>query len=35
MKGYVFVAPDAIETDSALERWIAQCLAFAGSLPPK
>jgi len=35
MKGYVFVSPDAIEADSALERWIAQCLAFAGSLPPK
>jgi len=35
MKGYVFVAPDAIETDSALERWIAQCLVFVGSLPPK
>jgi TfoX/Sxy family transcriptional regulator of competence genes len=35
MKGYVFVAPGAIEADSALERWIAQCLAFAGSLPPK
>jgi len=35
MKGYVFVSPDAIDTDSTLERWIAQCLAFAGSLPPK
>lgn len=35
MKGYVFVSPDAIEADPALERWIAQCLAFAESLPPK
>jgi hypothetical protein len=35
MKGYVFVSPDAIEADSVLEDWIAQCLAFAGSLPPK
>jgi len=35
MKGYVFVSPDAVESDSALERWVAQCLAYAGSLPPK
>jgi hypothetical protein len=35
MKGYVFVSPDAIEADSALERWLAQCLAFARSLPPR
>jgi len=35
MKGYVFVAPEAIEADSALERWVSECLAFVGSLPAK
>ena len=35
MRGYVFVAPSAIEDDSTLARWIAQCLTFVGSLPPK
>jgi hypothetical protein len=35
MKGYVFVAPSGIEADAALENWVAQCLAFAESLPPK
>ena len=35
MKGYVYVAPDGIEADSALERWIGQCLTCARSLPPK
>jgi len=35
MKGYVFVAPSAIEGDSALARWVSEGLAFVGSLPPK
>jgi len=35
MRGYVFVGPEAIETDAALESWIAQCLAHVGTLPPK
>jgi TfoX/Sxy family transcriptional regulator of competence genes len=35
LKGYVFVAPNGIDADSALERWIAQCLKFVGSLSPK
>jgi TfoX/Sxy family transcriptional regulator of competence genes len=35
MNGYVFVAPIGIDADSVLERWIAQCLTFVGSLPPK
>ena len=35
MKGYVFVTPNGIEADSTLDRWIAQCLTFVGSLPPK
>ena len=33
MTGYVYGAPDGLEADSALERWIAQCLTFVGSLP--
>jgi hypothetical protein len=35
MKGYVFVAPEGIESDAALEGWIARCIRFAQSLPPK
>ena len=35
MKGYVFVAPNGIEADSGLECWIARCLTFVESLPPK
>lgn len=35
MKGYVYVAPEVIEEDTALQRWIEQCLKFVASLPPK
>jgi TfoX/Sxy family transcriptional regulator of competence genes len=35
MKGYVFVAPEGIGEDSALEHWVSRCLEFVGSLPPK
>ena len=35
MKGYVFVAPEAIEDDSTLGEWIGRCTAFVRSLPPK
>jgi len=35
MKGYVFVAPAAVEDDSALGRWIDGCSEFVRSLPPK
>jgi hypothetical protein len=35
MKGYVFVGPEGIEADTELAGWIAECLAFVGSLPPK
>jgi TfoX/Sxy family transcriptional regulator of competence genes len=35
MRGYVYVAPEGIESDAALEDWIAKCLAHVGSLPPK
>ncbi len=35
MKGFVYVAAEGIDSDAALARWIADCLAFTGSLPPK
>jgi len=33
--GFVFVAPDAISTDAALQAWIGQGLAISSALPPK
>ena len=35
MKGWILVAPEAIDEDSGLQRWIETGLDFAGSLPPK
>jgi hypothetical protein len=35
MRGFVFVAPSGTEADATLERWVRECLAFAGSLPPR
>lgn len=35
MKGYVFVNPEGIESDAALEAWVALCSQFVCSLPPK
>ena len=35
VKGYVFVAPDGIESDEALEYWVDLCAAFVRTLPPK
>lgn len=35
LKGFVYVAQEGIDSDAGLERWIADCLAFTGSLPPK
>jgi TfoX/Sxy family transcriptional regulator of competence genes len=35
MRGYVFVAAEAIEADAALDRWIERCLAYVRSLPPR
>jgi TfoX/Sxy family transcriptional regulator of competence genes len=34
-RGFVVVAPPAIESDAALAAWIEKGLAFAGSLPAK
>jgi TfoX/Sxy family transcriptional regulator of competence genes len=35
MKGYVFVAPEGFESDASLESWIARCIRFVESLPPR
>jgi TfoX/Sxy family transcriptional regulator of competence genes len=35
MKGWVVVAPQGIESDEELQRWVEMGLGFAGSLPPK
>jgi TfoX/Sxy family transcriptional regulator of competence genes len=35
MKGYVYVAPEGFESDTALEGWIGRCAAFVHTLPPK
>lgn len=35
MKGYVYVDPSGIESDTALENWITVCAAFVATLPPK
>ncbi|HSR31934.1 MAG TPA: TfoX/Sxy family protein [Anaerolineae bacterium] len=35
MKGWVMVAPDGIESDAELDRWIQRGVEFALSLPQK
>lgn len=35
MKGMVLVAPAGIASDAALAGWIAMCVRFVESLPPK
>ena len=35
MKGYVFVAADAVADDASLQAWVDRCVEFARSLPPK
>jgi hypothetical protein len=35
MKGYVFVDPPGLETDSDLSDWVEKCYGFVQSLPPK
>jgi TfoX/Sxy family transcriptional regulator of competence genes len=35
MDGWLRVAPEAVEDDAALERWVDRGLTFARSLPPK
>lgn len=35
MKGYVYVDPAGFESDADLGRWVALCIRFNKSLPPK
>ncbi|KAA3661428.1 MAG: RNA methyltransferase [Chloroflexi bacterium] len=35
MKGYVYVAPEGIESDDDLAYWVNLCAEFVESLPPK
>lgn len=35
MKGWILVAPSAVESDSDLAAWIDRGMEFASSLPPK
>ena len=35
MDGYVYVAPEGVDMDVDLQRWIDQCLDFVATLPDK
>ena len=35
MKGFVFVSPSGLESDSDLQRWVDRALAYAASLPAR
>ena len=35
MRGWIVVAPEGLATDSALDAWIQQGIAYAETLPPK
>jgi TfoX/Sxy family transcriptional regulator of competence genes len=35
MPGWVFVDPDALGTEAALDAWVTRALAFVATLPPK
>jgi TfoX/Sxy family transcriptional regulator of competence genes len=35
LKGFVYVAPEGVESDADLRRWIERGVAFANSLPAK
>lgn len=35
MKGYVFVAPEGVESDQELAYWVDLCAEFVLTLPPK
>ena len=35
MRGFVYVAPDGLESDADLHRWIGHGVAYACSLPRK
>lgn len=35
MKGWLFVAEDALASDDDVDAWVDRCLAFVRTLPPK
>jgi TfoX/Sxy family transcriptional regulator of competence genes len=35
LKGYVYVAPPAVKTDSDLQRWLQLARDFIATLPPR
>lgn len=35
LKGFVYVEPEGLEDESALQAWIDRCLAFVAILPAK
>ncbi len=35
MTGYVFVGPEGLADDQALESWISHCVGYVAGLPPK
>jgi hypothetical protein len=35
MKGWILVEPEGVRTEAELAEWVAQGVAFAGSLPAK
>jgi TfoX/Sxy family transcriptional regulator of competence genes len=35
MPGWVFVAPEALGSEAALDAWVTRALAFVATLPPK
>jgi hypothetical protein len=35
MKGYVYVDPTGIESDTDLRKWVGLCIRYNVSLPPK
>jgi len=35
LKGFIYVDPEAIETDDELKYWVDTCLTFVLSLAPK
>jgi TfoX/Sxy family transcriptional regulator of competence genes len=35
LKGFVYVAPEGIETDDALAAWVRLSLGYVATLPPK
>ena len=35
MKGYVYVAPDGLDSQAELEAWVERCVQYVGTLPPR